>query len=101
MRVSICVLLTDFSGKAFSLCLLRRNQARDVLPYDPAFPSLCMYLDKAFLEKDACTYLFTAALFTTPKSWKQPKCPSTDEWIKLMWYEYKLNTTQPKKKKKI
>ncbi len=38
------------------------------------------------MQKDTCTPRFTAALFTTAKVWKQPKCPSTDEWIKKMWY---------------
>ena len=55
------------------------------LPYDPAIPLLGIYLDKTFLEKDTCTYMFTAALFAIAKAWKQPKCPSTDEWIKKMW----------------
>ena len=41
--------------------------------------------------------MFIARLFTIAKAWKQPKCPSTDEWIKKMWYIYKWNTTQPKK----
>ena len=44
--------------------------------------------------------MFIVALFTTAKTWKQPKCPSTDEWIKKMWYTYtQWNTTQPQKKK--
>ena len=90
MRVCMCVLLTCFSGKAFSFCLLSRNQARNDLPYDPAIPFLGMYLDKTFLEKDACTYVFIAALFTITKSWKQQKCPSTEEWIKKVWYKYKM-----------
>ena len=54
-----------------------------VLPYDPAIPLLGMYPDKTFLEKDTCTCMFTAALFTIAKTWK-PKCPSTGEWIKKM-----------------
>ena len=53
------------------------------LPYDPAIPLLGMYPDKTFLEKDTCTCMFTAALFTIAKTWK-PKCPSTGEWIKKM-----------------
>ena len=52
------------------------------LPYDTAIPLLGIYLDKTFLEKDTCTHMFIAALFTIAKTWKQPKCPSTDEWIK-------------------
>ena len=58
------------------------------LPYDPTIPLLGIYLDKAFLEKDTCTHMFTAALFTIAKTWKQPKCPSTDGCIKKTWYIY-------------
>ena len=43
-------------------------------------------LDKTFLEKDTCTCMFISALFTIAKTWKQPKCPSTDYWIRKMWY---------------
>ena len=57
------------------------------LPYAPAIPLLGIYPDKTFLEKDTCTRMFIAALFTIAKTWKQPKCPSRDEWIK-MWYIY-------------
>ena len=46
------------------------------LPYDPAIPPLGIYPDKAFLEKDTCTHIFIAVLFTIAKTWKQPKCPS-------------------------
>ena len=45
-----------------------------VLSYDPAIPFLGIYLDKTFLEKDTCTPIFIAALFTIAKTWKQPKC---------------------------
>ena len=47
---------------------------------------LGIYPHKTFLEKDTCTHMFTAALVTKAKTWKQPKCPSTEEWIKKMWY---------------
>ena len=40
--------------------------------------------------------MFTAALFTTAKTWKQPKCPSTDEWIKKMWYNIRKNQNRTK-----
>ena len=49
------------------------------LPYDPAMLLLGIYLDKTFLKKDTCTHMLTAALLTIAKTWKQPKCPSTDE----------------------
>ena len=56
------------------------------LPYDPAIP----LWDKTLLEKDTCIHMFTAALFTIAKTWKQPKCPSTDNWIRKMWYIYAM-----------
>ena len=56
------------------------------LPYDPAIPLLGIYPEKTIIQKDTCTPMFTAALFTIARTWKQPKCPSTDEWIKKMWY---------------
>ena len=60
------------------------------LPYDPAIPVLGIYPDKAVIQKDTCTPMFIAALFTIARSWKQPKCPSTEEWIKKMWYIYMM-----------
>ena len=51
------------------------------LAHDPALPLLGIYPDKTFLERDTCTCMFTASLFTVAKTWKQPKCP-TDKWIK-------------------
>ena len=55
------------------------------LPYDPEIPLLGIYLDKTFLEKDKCTLMFIAALLTVAKTWKQPKCPLTEDWIRKMW----------------
>ena len=52
------------------------------LPYDPAIPLLGIYLEKTIIQKDTCTPMFTAALFTVTRSWKQPKCPLTDKWVK-------------------
>ena len=58
------------------------------LPYDPAIPLLGIYPEKTVIQKDTCTPMFIAALFTITKTWKQPKCPPTGEWIKKMWYTY-------------
>ena len=58
------------------------------LPYDLAIPLLGIYPEKTIIQKDTCTPMFIEALFTIARSWKQPKCPSTDEWIKKMWYIY-------------
>ena len=72
------------------------QKANIELPYDPAIPLLGIYPDKTFSGKYTCTCMFIAALFTIAKTWKQPKCPLTDEWIKKMWYLHiQWNTTQP------
>ena len=69
-----------------------------LLPYDPAIPLLGIYPEKTIIQKGTCTPVFTAALFT---SWKQPKCPSTDEWIKKMWYIYTMEYYSAIKRNKI
>ena len=53
--------------------------------YDPAIPLLGIYPKETKTEKDTCIPLFTAALFTIARTWKQPSCPSTDEWIKKLY----------------
>ena len=53
-------------------------------PYDPEIPLLGIYQDKTFIEKDTFLPIFIAALFTISKTWKQPKCPLTVDWIKKM-----------------
>ena len=58
--------------------------------YDPATPLLVIYHEETKIEKDTCIPLFTAALFTIARTWKQPRCPSTDEWIKKLWYVYTM-----------
>ena len=60
------------------------------LPYDPAIPLLGIYPEEARVEKDTCIPLFIAALFTIAGTWKQHRCPSTDEWIKKLWYIYTM-----------
>ena len=60
------------------------------LPYDPAIPLLGIYPKKTIIQKDTCTAIFIVVLFTIARSWKQPKCPSIDEWIKKMWYIYTM-----------
>ena len=42
------------------------------------------------IQKETCTIMFIAALFTIARTWKQSNCPSTDEWIKRMWYIYTM-----------
>ena len=57
---------------------------------DSAIPLLGIYPEEIKIEKDTCIPLLTAALFTTTRTWKQPKCLSTDEWIKKLWYIYTI-----------
>ena len=54
------------------------------LPHDPVIPLLGIYPNKTFIQKYTCTPMFIAVLFTIAKTWKQPKYPSTNEWIKRM-----------------
>ena len=71
------------------------------LPYGPAIPLLGIYPEKTIIQIGSCTKMFTAALFTIAKTWKQPKCPPTDEWIKKMWHIYTMNIIQPYKEMKL
>ena len=59
-------------------------------PYDPAIPLLGIYPEETKIEKDTCIPLFTAALFTIARTWKQPRCPSTYAWVKKLWYTYTM-----------
>ena len=66
------------------------------LPYDPAIQILGIYPEKKMISKGTCTPMFLAALFTIARTWKQPKCPLTDEWTKKMWCIYiQWNNIQP------
>ena len=60
------------------------------LPYHPAIPLLGIYPEKTIIQKESCTTMFTAAVFTIARIWKQPKCPMTDDWIKKMWHIYTM-----------
>ena len=62
-----------------------------VLPEDPQVPLLGIYPeDDPTCNKDTCSTVFIAALFVIARSWKEPRCPSTEEWIQKMWYIYKM-----------
>ena len=60
------------------------------LPHDPAIPQLGIHTEETRIERDICTPMFTAALFIIARTWKQPRCPSADEWIRKLWYIYTM-----------
>ena len=66
------------------------------LPYKPVIPFLGIYPKeiKTLCQRDICTPVFMAALFATTKTWKQPKCPSTDEWIIYLYTMKYYSTTE-------
>ena len=60
------------------------------LPYDPAIPLLGIHTEETRIERDTCTPMFIASLFAIARTWKQPRCPSADEWIRKLWYIYTM-----------
>ena len=60
------------------------------LPYDPEIPLLGIHTEETRIEKDMCTPMFIAALFTIARTWKQPRCALADEWIRKLWYIYTM-----------
>ena len=56
------------------------------LPYNPAIPLLGIHTEETRIERDTCIPMFIAALFIIDRTWKQPRCPSADEWIRKLWY---------------
>ena len=60
------------------------------LPYDPAIPLLGIHTKETLIERDTCTAMFITALFTIVRTWKQPRCPLADEWIRKLCYIYTM-----------
>ena len=60
------------------------------LPYNPVIPLLGIHTEETRIERDACTPVFITALFTIARTWRQPRCPLADEWIRKLWYIYKM-----------
>ena len=58
------------------------------LPYNPAIPPLGIHTKEIRIERDTCTPVFITALFTIAGTWKQPRCPLAEEWIRKLWYIY-------------
>ena len=67
------------------------NKIKIKLPYDPTIPLLGIYPEKIITEKDNVPPMFIAAPFPIARTWKQPRCPLTDGWIKKMWYIYTMD----------
>ena len=60
------------------------------LRYDPAIPPLGIHTEETRIERETCSPVFITALFTIARTWKQPRCPSSDEWIRKQWYIYTM-----------
>ena len=73
------------------------------LPFDPAIPLLGIYPKhpESLFQKNLCTPMFTEAQFTIAKCWKQPKCPSVNEWIKKLWYVHIIEYYAAERKKEL
>ena len=73
------------------------------LPFDPAIPLLGLYpkSPETPIQKNLCTPMFIAAQFITVQCWKQPKCPSVNEWIKKLWYIYTMEYYSAERKKEL
>jgi hypothetical protein len=73
-----------------------------VLPEDPAIPLLGIYpKDSPTYNKNSCSTMFIAVLYVIAKSWKEPRCPSTEEWIEKMWYIHTMEYYSTIKNKEL
>ena len=71
------------------------------MPYDPAIPLLGIYPEKTIIRKDTFILMFIAVLLRISKTWRQPECLLTDEWIKKMWYLHTVEYYSAIKKDEI
>ena len=76
-------------------------KTRNNLPYDPEIPLLGIYPEKSTILKDTCIPMFIAVIFTIARTWKQPRCPLTDEWIKKLLYVYAMEYYSAIKRNKL
>ena len=77
------------------------KQLKIELPYDPAIPLLGIHTEETRRERDTCTPMFIAAQFIIARTWKQPRCPSADEWIRKLWYIYTMEYYSAIKKNRM
>ena len=71
------------------------------LPYDPAIPLLSIHPEDIRTERETCTPTFIAALFIIDRTWKQPRCPSAEKWLRNLWYIYTMEYYSAIKKNKF
>jgi len=84
-----CGCNTDGGGCWLSALCQRTCEYQD-LSSDPAIPLLGTHTEGTRTERDTCTPVFTAALFTIARTWAQPRCPSADEWVRKLWFIYTM-----------
>ena len=82
--------LLTYNTHAFLCVYFSVKQLEIELPYDPAISLLGIHTKETRTERDTCTPMFIAALFIIARTWKQPRCPSADEWIRKLWYIYTM-----------
>jgi hypothetical protein len=101
---NLCTLLVGMQAQPLGKKIWRLLKNLNIdLPYDLAIPLLGIYPKECNTgySKGTCTPMFIAVLFTIAKLWKQPRCPTTDEWIKKMWYLYTMEFYTAMKKNEI
>ena len=81
-----CKLVHSLWGKVWRF--LKKLEIK--LPYDPVIPLLGIHTEETRIERDMCTPMFITALFTIARTWKQPRCPLADKWIRKLWYIYTM-----------
>ena len=63
----------------------KSNHGQWAKPYNPAIPLLGIHTEETRIERDACTPVLITAMFIIARTWKQPRCPSADEWLRKLW----------------
>ena len=86
MQTSIASMVNSVDSVSF----FSLNKLETELPYNPAIPLLGIHSKETRIERDTCTPVFITALFIIARTWKQPRCPSADRWIRKLWYIYTM-----------